>query len=96
MTKLNLPIIFSLQKYAYSSHPIIVKNACSHWKASKELSYSMFKRLYEHTEGSYESLEEGCQFLNFKTDLFSLKEVFSMSNSRASNALGEEPWYVGW
>ncbi|KOB75635.1 Uncharacterized protein OBRU01_07207 [Operophtera brumata] len=56
--------------YAYSSRPIIVKNAITHWKATKEFSYSMFKRLYEQTDGSYESLEEGCQFLNFKTDMF--------------------------
>lgn len=96
----NLPILIQLhfffQFYAYSSRPIIVKKAAIHWKATKEFSYSMFKRLYEQTEGSYESLEDGCQFLNFKTDLFSLKEVFSMSNSRARNEPGEKPWYVGW
>lgn len=46
--------------------------------------------------GSYESLEEGCQFLNFKTDLFSLKEVFNMPDSRVYNEPGQSPWYVGW
>ncbi|XP_041986802.1 uncharacterized protein LOC121738661 [Aricia agestis] len=85
----------SFKPYAYSSKPIIVKNSVTHWSAIKYFSYYMFKRLYEATSGSYESLE-GCQFLNFKTDLFSLKEVFSMSNARVRNEPGEKPWYVGW
>ncbi|XP_049706651.2 uncharacterized protein LOC110378381 [Helicoverpa armigera] len=82
--------------YAYTPRPIIVKNAIKNWRATKEFSYNMFKRLYEQTEGSYESLEEGCQFLNFKTDLFSLREVFSMPEARARNEDGQKPWYVGW
>lgn len=56
----------------------------------------MLKRLYEQTDGSYESFEEGCQFLSFRTDLLSLKEVFSMSDSGARNDPDEDPWYVGW
>lgn len=84
------------KKYAYTSHPIVIKNAISHWRATKEFSFKMFKRLYEQTTGSYESLDEGCQFLNFKTDLFSLKEVFNMPDSRVYNEPGESPWYVGW
>lgn len=62
----------------------------------KEFNYELFKRLYQHTDGSYESLEDGCQFLNFKSDLFTLKEVFEMPAARARNEPGQEPWYVGW
>ena len=61
-----------------------------------KFDYDMFKYLYEHTDGAYESVEEGCQFLNFKSDLFTLREVFSMSDERAKHRPGEEPWYVGW
>ncbi|KAG6444706.1 hypothetical protein O3G_MSEX003510 [Manduca sexta] len=82
--------------YSYSSKPIIVKNAIKHWRATKEFSFNMFRKLYEGTAGSYESLEDGCQFLNFKSDLFSLQEVFNMPEARARNAPGQEPWYVGW
>lgn len=84
------------QSYVYTPRPIIVKNAIKHWRATKEFSFNMFKRLYEQTAGSYESLEEGCQFLNFKTDLFSLREVFSMPEARVRNEEGQKPWYVGW
>ncbi|XP_038223513.1 uncharacterized protein LOC119840825 isoform X2 [Zerene cesonia] len=79
-------------KYAYSSKPIIVKNAIGHWRAVKEFHYDMFKKLYEDTVGSYESLEEGCQFLNFKSDLFTLREVFSMPRERVNNDPGQKPW----
>ncbi|XP_026762637.2 uncharacterized protein LOC113521323 [Galleria mellonella] len=83
-------------KYSYSSKPIIVKNAITHWKATKEFNFNTFKRLYQETTGSYESLEDGCQFLNFKTDLFTLKEVFDMPEARVRNEPGQKPWYVGW
>lgn len=91
---LNLSIYF--QVYAYLSKPLIVKQAINHWRARKKFTFNMFKKFYEETSGSYESVDEGCQFLNFKTDLFSLKEVFEMSNARAHNEPGEAPWYVGW
>ncbi|XP_039755396.1 uncharacterized protein LOC120630284 isoform X1 [Pararge aegeria] len=84
------------RKYAYSSKPIIVKHAISHWRAITDINFSMLKKLYESTAGSYESLEEGCQFLNFKTNLFTLKEVFEMPAARVKNERGQEPWYVGW
>ncbi|XP_032520480.2 uncharacterized protein LOC116772403 isoform X1 [Danaus plexippus] len=87
---------YSFKKYAYSSKPIIVKNAIKHWSASKFFSINFFKTLYEQTPQSYESLENGCQFLNFKSDLFTLKEVFEMPKARVSNQFGQEPWYVGW
>ncbi|CAH0398843.1 unnamed protein product [Chilo suppressalis] len=83
-------------EYSYSSKPIIVKNAINHWRATKEFSFDLFKRLYLHTDGSYESFDEGCQFLNFKSDLFTLREVFEMSDERARNEPGQYPWYVGW
>lgn len=82
--------------YAYSYRPIIIKNAAGHWPAMKVFSYSFFRDLFESTPGSYESIDEECQFLNFKTDLYSLKQVFSMSQKRVRNADGERPWYIGW
>ncbi|XP_045766733.1 uncharacterized protein LOC123868307 isoform X2 [Maniola jurtina] len=92
----GVALISVLLRYAYSSKPIIVKHAISHWRAIKEFNFHMFKKLYEKTSGSYESLEEGCQFLNFKTDLFTLKEVFEMPAARIRNEPGQDPWYVGW
>lgn len=84
------------KKYAYSSKPIIVKKAASHWLASKVFSLQFFHSLYEQINGAYESVEEECQFLHFQSNFANLKEVFDMSYQRAMNFPGEDTWYIGW
>lgn len=84
------------EPYAYSSKPMIVKKAASHWLAAKVFSLQFFRSLYERVEGAYESVEEEGQFLAFRSDFANLREVFAMSEPRAVNLPGEEPWYVGW
>lgn len=81
--------------YAYSSRPIVIKNAAKDWPASKVYSWEFFRDLYENIDGAYESVEE-CQFLHFKSSFNNLKEVFAMSKERAMHQKDEEPWYVGW
>ncbi|KAI4493166.1 hypothetical protein M0802_009583 [Mischocyttarus mexicanus] len=99
---INMPIILSnvtkkdFEPYAYSSKPIIIKNATSHWPASKIFSFEFFQNLYEHIDGTYESIEEESQFLQFNSNFNNLREVFAMSKERAMNEEGEEPWYIGW
>lgn len=82
--------------YAYSSKPIIIKNAVKHWAAIKHFNFNYLKELYDSTEGAYESVEEDCQFLHFHSDFTTLRDVFSMSESRAKFLEGEKSWYVGW
>lgn len=82
--------------YSYSSRPMIVKNATHDWPARDHFTLQFFRELYERTEGAYESVEEECQFLHFKSDFANLREVFAMSERRASHSDGESAWYVGW
>ncbi|KYN32241.1 hypothetical protein ALC56_13619 [Trachymyrmex septentrionalis] len=82
--------------YSYSSRPMIIKNAAYNWPAHKEFTLDFFRNLYERIEGAYESVEEECQFLHFKSNFANLREVFAMSEGRASHREGEDPWYVGW
>lgn len=82
--------------YSYSSRPMIVKNAAHDWPARKEFTLEFFRNLYEHTEDAYNSMEEDCQFLHFKSNLANLRQVFAMSEDRALHRNGEDPWYVGW
>lgn len=82
--------------YSYSSRPMIIKNAAYDWPARKEFTLEFFRNLYERIEGAYESVEEECQFLHFKSNLANLREVFAMSENRALHREGEDPWYVGW
>lgn len=78
--------------YDYSSLPIVIKNAVSNWPASKVLDLKYLKKIYERHPGS---LEEGCHFLNFHSDLKSIKDVFNMPEERANLSAGST-WYVGW
>lgn len=82
--------------YAYSSRPMIVKDAIRDWPARDAYTLEFFRDLYEQVEGAYESVEEECQFLRFKSDFANLREVFAMSEARALHREGEDPWYVGW
>lgn len=78
--------------HAYSSLPIIVKRAVAHWPAQKQLNYAYIRDLYESVPGA---LEADCQFLHFKSDLKSLRDVFALSPERSNLSHGT-PWFVGW
>lgn len=82
--------------YAFTSKPVIVKNAVKHWPAMKHFNFTFLKKLYDNIEGSYESVEEDCQFLHFHSDFISLRDVFAMTDARANLLPGEKPWYIGW
>ncbi|KAK9881510.1 hypothetical protein WA026_016390 [Henosepilachna vigintioctopunctata] len=82
--------------YAYSSKPIVIKNAFNHWPAMKVFDFNFFKDLYYNNEEAYRSVDEECQFLHFKSDFTSLRDVFSMHKDRISNKPGKKSWYVGW
>ncbi|XP_044751907.1 uncharacterized protein LOC123311864 [Coccinella septempunctata] len=82
--------------YAYTSKPVIIRNAFSHWPAMKEFDFEFFKKLYHENEDAYKSVDEECQFLHFKSDFTSLRDVFLMDHNRVVNEPGQRSWYVGW
>ncbi|XP_050463195.1 uncharacterized protein LOC126857613 isoform X1 [Cataglyphis hispanica] len=84
------------RSYSYASRPIIIKDAARDWPARDTYTLEFFRNLYDRIEGAYESVEEECQFLRFKSDFANLREVFAMSEARALHREGEDPWYVGW
>lgn len=86
----------SFAEFAYTSRPLVIRNAAADWPAMKVFNFEFFKRLFENIDGSYESVEDECQFLTFKTEFLSLRDVFKMTPARVANGKGEKPWYVGW
>lgn len=84
------------RNYAYSSRPMLVKGAAMHWPAMQTFTYHFLKEIYQNVAGAYESIEEECQILTFKTEFKSLEDVFAMPESRVLLKEGEKPWYVGW
>lgn len=93
------PIILSncsreeFKPYAYSSRPIIIKNAVSHWPAAQFLNFTYLKDLYQKHPAALDSFHEDCQFLHFKSNFQTLRDVFRMSEDFRT---GHKPWYVGW
>lgn len=85
----------NFEPYAYSSQPIIVRGAAREWEAMKSLNYSFLKDIYQRVPGAIDSVHEDCQFLHFKSNFVTLRDVFA-------HVKGEEPldngkeWYVGW
>lgn len=84
------------ESYAYSSKPIVIKGAVFEWSAFKQFNFTFFKNLYDRTDGAYKSVDDECQFLHFKSDFISLRDVFSMDMARINNEPGTNSWYVGW
>lgn len=82
--------------HAYTSKPVIIRNAFLHWPAMKAFDFKFFQNMYNENEEAYKSVDEECQFLHFKSDFTSLRDVFSMDYSRISNQPGQKSWYVGW
>ncbi|XP_072397750.1 uncharacterized protein [Diabrotica undecimpunctata] len=82
--------------YNYGSKPVVIKEAFLHWPAMHVFSLEYFQKLYNNIEGSIRSVNEECQFLHFKSDFISVKDVFLMSEERSRNEPTEKSWYVGW
>ena len=84
------------EKYAYTSVPVLIKDATHNWTAMRNFSYSFFQKLYKETDGALDKIEEDCQFFPYKTEFHTLADAFNMSDERADFKEGERPWYIGW
>lgn len=83
-------------KYAYTTVPVLIKDATRNWTAMDKFSYDFFKELYVNTTDAFEITEEDCQFFPYKTEFRTLEDAFNMSDDRAHFKEGEETWYFGW
>ncbi|XP_011298259.1 uncharacterized protein [Fopius arisanus] len=77
------------ERYAYSGRPVVITDATNDWSAMKVFSFAFFKSLYEDQDAN-------CQFFPYKTGFHNLREVFNMTEDRATLRPGSQPWYVGW
>lgn len=82
------------RKYAYTSHPMILKNAVSHWLARKVFGVQFFKRLYQKYENALAyNYYEGCNYFSYDSGIPTLESFFSKIDTLNSSAAS---WYVGW
>jgi len=84
------------ERYAYSSRPLVVRNASIHWPAMKVLDYHWLKNIYLSDQEILEKEGDDCWFNRYKTREFrNLRSVFRLSDSRVALESGQS-WYVGW
>ena len=74
----------------------MITGATKNWTAPDVFSYDFFKRLYSKDSPALYGSGEKCQFFPYKTNFYSLHDVFQMSDDRAQLKDGTEPWYIGW
>ena len=82
--------------YAYTSKPIVIKQAFLHWAAIHLFNFTFFANLYNRYEDAFRSVDEECQFLHFKSNFISFRDVFEMDEARIENKPGQLSWYIGW
>ena len=85
-----------LEKYAYTTVPVLIKDATRNWTAMETFSFEYFQKIYTQNRETLLSVEEECQFFAYNTEFDTLEQVLAMPRSRASYKDGEKPWYVGW
>ena len=87
------------EKYAYTSHPVIITDAMKDWLAFEKFNFKFFQRLYRENSSALRAVEDHCQFFPYKNkdEFESLGDVFQMDLERAY-MIDEDyrPWYVGW
>ena len=83
-----------VNNFAFSSKPLVVKDATVNWTAMHEFSYEYFRKLYSEAKSALNETYEECLFFQYKTEFHSLSEVFNISKERVE--FKAEPWYVGW
>lgn len=65
----------------------------AHWTA-RNLNFKLLRDLYQRHRDDLHNFQDECQFLNFKSNFFTLEEFFEMPDERANT--GQPPWYVGF
>ena len=85
-----------LTKHAYTGRPAIISGATANWTAMNSFSFWFFRDLYRKYPGSFDKIEDECQFFPYNTDFTSLEEAFNMSDDQAAFKEGEAGWYIGW
>lgn len=83
-----------IRNYAYTSRPILVVGAVSHWSALDVFSYDYFKSLYMNSQEALQEDHDSGQFFAYSSNIRDLKGLFSLPSDMAT--METEKWYIGW
>lgn len=90
----NLSMDDFVRNYAYTSRPILVVGAVSHWSALDVFSYDYFKSLYMNSQEALQEDHDSGQFFAYGSNIRDLKDLFSLPSDVAT--METEKWYIGW
>ena len=85
-----------VEKYAYTSHPVVVRGGVAHWSAVETFSFPFFQAIYnemvglEHIQDSMDT----CNFFKYSSKYDTLGAALNQTFQEAMT--GDTPWYVGW
>ncbi|XP_031570116.1 bifunctional arginine demethylase and lysyl-hydroxylase psr-1-like [Actinia tenebrosa] len=83
-----------LEKYAYTSRPVVIEDGTQNWTAQKHFSFDFFKTIYSPDSPVLKNQDSQCQFFPYNTKFQSLEEVFEMPEKDAK--MEGKKWYIGW
>ncbi|XP_074596729.1 uncharacterized protein LOC141851837 [Brevipalpus obovatus] len=75
-----------VQRYAFSSVPVVIKNAIKDWPALTQFSYQFFQQLYASLPPESEQFTR-CQFFPYRTKFQDLREALNMNESEALSGI---------
>ena len=90
----NLSTQTFVEKYAYTSRPVVIVDGTKDWTAPDNFNFEYFKKIYSPDSPVLKSVKEQCQFFPYKTNFATLGDVFNMSDKDAN--MQGKPWYIGW
>ena len=83
-----------LRQYAYTGHPVVVKNVAANWTAKETFNFDFFRELYFSLDSPVlDNLDKDCQFFAWDFHEFEdMDQVFNMDYNRASLVGNYTPW----
>jgi len=85
-----------VEKYAFTSHPVLIRGGVEHWDAVKTFSFPFFQALYNDVIGKdhIQDAMDTCNFFKYQSGYDTLGAALNQSYQEAMS--GKRSWYVGW
>ena len=87
----NITVDQFMEQYAYTSHPVLIKEAALSWPALELFSYDFFRQLYLKRPEAVQEDKESGQFFAYSSGIHNLEEFLNLSSDAATTK-----WYIGW
>ena len=89
----NVTVSYFMNNFAFSSGPVVFKNATHDWPATGKISYKFLRDLYSNNcNQSAEKDANTEQYFTYKNSVLTKEEFLSQSEAESNNG----SWYISW